>query len=256
MISFDLIEGSNDIYAEMESEDLVSYIIDASVYCDVNPPKIKLYDDLDGKTFYSNSVTLIGTMSGGNILRILGERVEEENGDFFYEVDLSLGENVIDIEAEDNNGNISKRVLTLYKGPNIVSGADSTSGWTQFLPLLLSLLASIVFIALSLVFMKKKEKTIKEKSYNTLWLIPLNILLVVLEVGFVWQLIGLYRFNNSLAFLKLAEISSSEAAKSLKLESIFSRASGVGMVLLIVSGVISFFIFKRNKSQKELMGEE
>ncbi len=252
MIAFDLIEGSNDIYAEIESEDLVSFIIDASVYCDVNPPKIKLYEDLDGKTFYSNSVTLIGKITGGNILRILGEELEvEEDGDFLYEVDLSLGENVIDIEAEDRNGNISKRALTLYKGSNIVSGTGSPIDLTQFLPLLVSFLASIVFIVLSIVFMKKKEKTIKVKSFKSWWLIPFNILLVVLEAGLVWKLIALYRFNNSLAFLNLAEVSSSEAAKSLKLESIFSRASGLVMLLLIVSGVISFFIFKRSKGQKK-----
>lgn len=50
-LSFDLAEGINAVYAEIESDDLVFFVIDTDIYCDVNPPEIKLYDDLDGKTF-------------------------------------------------------------------------------------------------------------------------------------------------------------------------------------------------------------
>lgn len=212
-LSFDLNEGSNTIYAEMECDEMISFMIDSAVFYDINPPEIKLYDNLDGKTFYTDSASIIGTVTGGNVLIIAGETIEmKENGEFTYEVALSLGENIIEIEAQDVNGNSTMMVLTLYKASKMVSGTDAKNGWIQFLPLVAAGLTSILIIVLAAVFMRKKEKTTGDKKRRIWPFILWDIFLVIAEAICIWQFISRYLYSNSMNFLELAERSVSEVA--------------------------------------------
>jgi len=254
-IAFDLLEGSNHIYAEIETDDLVSYIVDKEIYCDFLPPEIKLYEELDGKTFFTDSAAIIGKVSGGNILRIAGETITlGENGDFTYNAALTLGANLIEIEAEDVNGNIAKMVLTLYQGNDLVGGAIAKIGLSQFLPFLIALLASMLIIIASIVGMKKPDKE-NGKKYRTWPLVVWDVLVAIAEIICIWQFIMRYRFSNSLKYLELAEKSASKAAEYLRLERGFAIASIAGILLFIVSLVITIVVAKRNKKKKHKMGE-
>ncbi len=255
-VSFDLMEGMNTIYAEMETDDLITYIVDAEVYCDFIPPEIKLYEDLDGKTFYTDSVAIIGKMSGGNILRIAGETItSDENGDFTYHANLSLGENLIELEAEDVNGNTSKMVLTLYKGSDLVGGVITKIGLAELLPLLVALLVSMIIIIIALVAMKKPDKN-SPKKYRTWPFILWDVFVAGAEAVCILQFIVRYRFSNSMKYLELAEKSATKAAQYLKIERFFALASVAGILLLLISVVITILVAKRNKKKRlEMKGE-
>lgn len=250
-LSFDLSEGSNTIYAEMECDELVSFMIDSAVYYDIKPPEIKLYDDLDGKTFYTDSVTIIGTVTGGNVLTIADETVEmKENGEFSYEAALSLGENIIIIEAQDVNGNSTRLVLTLYKASRMVGGTDAQNGLVQFLPLVAAGLTSILIIVLSVAFMRKKVKTTGDRKRRIWPFILWDIFLAIAEAICIWQFISRYLYCNSMNFLEFAERSVSEAARYLRWERIFGIASGVILLIFIISVLLTIFRSKRNKKNK------
>ena len=255
-VSFDLIEGMNTIYAEMETDDLITYIVDTEVYCDFIPPEIKLYEDLDGKTFYTDSAAIIGKISGGNVLRVAGETITpDENGSFTYNAVLSMGENLIELEAEDVNGNTSKMVLTLYKGSDLVGGVISKIGLAELLPLLVTLLASMVIIMIALFVMKKPDKN-APKKYHTWPIVLWDILVAVAEAVCILQFIIRYRFSNSMKYLELAEKSATKAAQYLKIERIFAIASVAGILILLISIVITILLAKRNKKKRlELKGE-
>lgn len=250
---FDLNEGNNTVYAEMETDNLVYYVVDTNVYCDFLPPEIKLYENLDGKTFYTDSAVILGKITGGDTLRIDGNVVEpDENGDFSYEVKLSLGENIVELEAEDANGNITKRVLTLYKDTNMVNGTDVKKGWMTFLPLFASLFGSVLIIVLSLLFMKKKDKTEKKKKPGlfVVW----DVCVGLAEGVCIWQFVSRYLFGNSMAYLELAEKSAAEAARYLRMERIFGIASGAGMLILLISILVTVLVFRHGK--KKQAGQE
>lgn len=248
MLAFDLAAGSNTVYAEMELDDLVRCVIDAEVYHDTTPPSITLYDDLDGKTFFSDSVTILGKISGAGTLWISGEEITlEEDGSFSYEAKLSLGENVVEIEAKDANGNAASRVLTLYKGSGVWNQASPAKGWVQFLPLLAAVLTSLLIIVASWAFMKKTEKKQKHRKKTGAAFFVWDIFVCLAEGICVWQFIERYRFLHSAAYLELAEKSASEAVAYLRLERFFETASWVGALLLILSAVITVLVFRRRR---------
>jgi len=255
-IAFDLQEGINNVYAEMESDDLITYVVDTEIYCDFIPPEIVLYEELDGKTFYTDSAPIIGKISGGNVLRVAGETITpDENGNFTYNAVLSMGENLIELEAEDVNGNTSKMVLTLYKGSDLVGGVISKIGLAEPLPLLVTLLASMVIIMIALFVMKKPDKN-APKKYRTWPIVLWDILVAVAEAVCVLQFIIRYRFSNSMKYLELAEKSATKAAQYLKIERIFAIASVAGILILLISIVITILVAKRNKKKRlELKGE-
>ncbi len=249
---FDLNEGNNTVYAEMETDNLVYYVVDTNVYCDFLPPEIKLYENLDGKTFYTDSAVILGKITGGDTLRIDGNVVEpDENGDFSYEVKLSLGENIVELEAEDANGNITKRVLTLYKDTNMVNGTDVKKGWMTFLPLFASLFGSVLIIVLSLLFMKKKDKTEKKPGLFVVW----DVCVGLAEGVCIWQFVSRYLFGNSMAYLELAEKSAAEAARYLRMERIFGIASGAGMLILLISILVTVLVFRHGKKKQAAQEE-
>ena len=246
---FDLNEGNNTVYAEMETDNLVYYVVDTNVYCDFLPPEIKLYENLDGKTFYTDSAVILGKITGGDTLRIDGNVVEpDENGDFSCEVKLSLGENVVELEAEDANGNLVKRVLTLYKDTNMVNGVEAKKGWLTFLPLFVSLFVSAVIILLSVLFLKKKDKTEKKKRRGLL--VVWDVCIGLAEGICIWQFVSRYLFGNSMAYLELAEKSAAEAARYLRMERIFGIASGAGLLLLFISILVTVLVFRHGKKKQ------
>lgn len=252
VLSFDLKEDVNEIYAELELDDQVYFVVDTNVYYDATPPTIVLYDNLDGKNFYTDNVTILGKMSGGNLLKIEDNVVEvDDNGNFSYEVDLSLGENVIELAAEDANGNLTSRVLTLYRSAAIFNGEENERGFIGFLPMLASVLTSILIIILSAVFMKKKDKNAEKKKRSVFPYIVCDFVIGVAEILFCWQFIQRYRFSNSVKYLEMAEKSVSQAAAYIKWERSFGLLSLIGIVLLVISILLTVFVARKKEKTEE-----
>lgn len=251
-LAFDLSEGTNSVYAEMESDNLVYYVIDAQVYYDAYPPEITLYEDLDGMTFYTDSVTILGKISGGSSAKIDGEQIAiGDDGGFEYQVNLSLGENTIQIEAEDVNGNTAMRVLTLYRNTAVWTSTDSgTVWWQQYMPMFVALAVSVVIIILALIFMRKSEK--KPAKLHIVLFILWDILVCALEAGGIWEYVRVRSFNRSMSYLELAEKSASEALERLRLENMLrtALAAGLGLLLLSILVTVIVILFKKKKKQK------
>lgn len=249
-LSFDLKEEINDVHAELEIEDNVYFIVEGRVYLDTTPPTITLYDALDGKTFYSDKIRILGEISGGEILKINGALIEVgEDGSFSYDAELSLGENIIEIICEDSNGNEAARILTLYRGASIFNAEENHQGWMSYLPLIAGALTSVLLIILAFVFMKKKEKS----SENRIKVYPFVVwdVVVALVSGVCWwQFVSGYIFSNSIEYLELAEKSASQAAQYIKWERIFGIIALAASVIFIFSIIVTIFISKKAKNQK------
>lgn len=250
-LSFNLQSGNNSVYAELETDDLIYYIIDTEVYYDSIPPSITLYDDLDGKSFLVDSVTVLGKISGAQILRIDGEEISvNQDGSFSYEKELVTGENVVTIEAEDTNGNVSLRAITLYKKNELVGGDSQTPFWISVLPFIAAMLTSILIIILSLIFMKKKEKTEGKRSLSGTKFVLWDLFLAAVSGISIWRFVVYYRECNSLHFVDLAEQSVNEAIKYLQLERFFGISSLACLGVLVVSIVITIIVIRANKKNK------
>ena len=251
-LSFDLKEEINDVHAELEIEDNVYFIVEGSVYLDTTPPTIKLYDDLDGKTFYSDKTRILGEISGGEILKINDALIEVgEDGSFSYDVELSLGENVIEIICEDSNGNEADRILTLYRGASIFNAEENNQGWMSYLPLIASALTSVLLIILAFVFMKKKEKS-SENRIKVYPFVVWDVVVVLVDGVCWWQFVSRYIFSNSIKYLELAEKSASQAAQYIKWERIFGIIALAALVIFIFSVILTIFISKKTKKSKEV----
>lgn len=251
----DLKEGLNSVYAEMECDNLIYFIIDSEVYYDIYPPEIKLYESLDGKTFYTDEIHLLGAVSGGSKFTINGEDITlGSQGEFDAAISLNFGENLVELEAIDVNGNSSKMILTLYKAAKLFGKDGSQSGLMYFLPLIVSTVVSMLIILLAVLFMKKRDKSKLDRK-NRLWMwIVWDIIVFAAESGCVWWFIKRYMYINSVNYLELAEKSAAEAAAYLKFEKILGITAIAGLLILIFSILIT--ILKLKKQRKIANGAE
>ena len=246
-LSFDLEDMGNEIYAEMGVEDSVFYIVDSSVYSDTIPPSITLFENLDGKTFFTNSVTIMGKMTGGNELSIAGKAVTlDSSGNFTYVFPLSPGENVLEILAKDANGNAASRTLTLYRGGGVLNKKTDVKSWKSFFPAILGAVCSLFVMILSAFFMKKRGKGEKKRGGLLLPLVLFDGIFAVGTVLCAWQFVERFRFANSLKYLDLVEKSASKAAEYLKWERIFGL-SAIGSLVLFLLCLTGTVLFLRKK---------
>lgn len=247
-LSLDLQDMGNEIYAEMEVEDSVFFLVDSSIYSDGIPPSISLFENLDGKTFFSDRVTIMGKMTGGNALSIAGKPVElDASGNFSYVFTLNPGENILEILAKDVNGNETSRILTLYRGGSLLNKKTNIKSWKSFFPALLGFMASLCIAVLSIFFMKKREKPEGRRGGI---LLPLVLFDIVFSAGTaisLWQFIEHYRFSHSLKYLDLVEKSASKAAEYLKWERIFALSAVVGLVLFLLCLTGTILCFRKKK---------
>ena len=256
-VAFPAQDGWNTVYAKMECDDLVTYVIDDKVYYDAVPPSIILYENLDGKSFISEEATIIGKIEGGDILLVNGEEAAlNEKGEFAHAAKLSMGENVVELVVRDVNGNEAKAVLTLYRGEagdGMVSyeKQDDQPLWKQYLPLIISVCFSLVCIILAAIFLKKKEKGKSRFMGN---LILWDAAVLVIEAGIAYLYFKKYSYGRSMDFFQLAETSGTEAAQYIKQEAFLQRLTWIGAGIFGVSALITVIcgiVRKKMKNKKK-----
>lgn len=244
-----LEQGSNTVHAEFESDHLVFYMVNTELYFDAYPPKIILYEALDGKTFSNDMVEIIGKITGGTHLTANGEIVEiDAIGEFSYSFPLASGENVLTLEAADVNGNAAVQVLTLYRSAANAGIIQNRDVWVQIRPLIATLSLSVMIIIAAAVFLKKKEKPtgdVKKKSMVR-WIL-LDFLLVFAEILCVYEFIAHHIFANSMGFLEMSEHSVLDAAEYLKVKNMFGMISAAGFAICILFILLTIFMGKRRK---------
>lgn len=128
-------------------------------------PTIQLLEKYNGTSVEGSSITIVGKVDDTSaIIKVNGTDVKvDSDGTFSKEVDLTVGENVIDIEASSLVGKTSKTSITVYKsGENKL--IDETSFLSKYSTLIISLGASIVLLVVLIVISKKGGKKNEKKA--------------------------------------------------------------------------------------------
>lgn len=251
-ISIDLQRGINKIYVEMETDDQVWFILDKELYYDSVPPEITLFEDIDGKTFYTDLIPIIGKVTDAKTLKISGKDVDiQPDGSFNVDCELQTGENDVDIVAEDVNGNVTQMALTLYRES---TGSDTTGivsgkiNWKDYLSFIIAFISGLIVIILVLICMKKRDKTLKKKHIWP-WILW-DIIALGLDAVCVWQFIIRYRYSNSTQYIELVEKSAASAARYIRIE----RLAGLGAIIMFVIFVLSLLttiLVQRYRNKKK-----
>lgn len=240
-----LAEGSNTLYAEFESDDNIFYCVTKEILYDAYPPEIVLYEDLDGKIFDSDSVVISGKVKNGTTLTVNSiETALGEDGSFNATIDLDSSEVKVTLEAADAAGNTAVQSLTLKKEVNAIVAA--TGRIADYIPLLIALSESVIFIIMALLFIRKKNAPVKNYSIGGL-LILLDGVILVSGVLTVYSYFVTHKVVASLDFVSEAETSLSAAAKLIRNERIAGIYAIVLAVLLIAFVIITVLHFRKNK---------
>ena len=122
-------------------------------------PTIQLLEKYNGTSVEGSSIIIVGKVDDtSSTVKVNGSEAKvNSNGTFSKEVELTVGENVIDIEATNGIGRNSKTSITVYK-----SGEDKLIKETSFLSkystLIISLGVSIVLLVVIIVVARKGGK--------------------------------------------------------------------------------------------------
>lgn len=247
-LSVDLEQGANTIRASFTDDASVSFTVNGQVYFDAYPPEIKLYENLDGKTFYTDSADIIGKISDGNRLLVGGNEVEMgEAGEFRVNVPLAAGENIISIEAWDANGNSSLINLTLRRASAGFDMSAADESPMPFLPLFIALAVSLAVVIMSAVFMKKRDKSQTVKKIRLWKWILWDIALALADAASIYGFVVCYQTLNSESYLEMIEKDVSKAIRYLQMEQIFAAASIALSALLLLGIVITVFRSKKKR---------
>lgn len=247
-LSVDLEQGANTIRASFTDDASVSFTVNGQVYFDAYPPEIKLYENLDGKTFYTDSADIIGKISDGNRLLVGGNEVEMgEAGEFRVNVPLAAGENIVSIEAWDANGNSSLINLTLRRASAGFDMSAANESPMSFVPLFIALAVSLAVVIMSAVFMKKRDKSQTVKKIRLWKWILWDIALTLADAASIYGFIVCYRMLNSENYLEIIEKDVSKAIRYLQMERIFAAASIALSALLLLGIVITVFRSKKKR---------
>ncbi len=248
-LGISLEPGVNTLYAEVEGNNLVHYVVKREIISDTLAPEITLYEDLNGKRVKDDSIPIIGAVNGGNTVSLNGETVAlDENNCFTCEYKLAAGENVIMLEAMDANGNSSVRTLTIYCENGIESIIEDDDAGNSYISLIASLAASLVIIILAIIFLKKKDKNAPKNSSHKLWKwIVADVAAVIVEVVCLIAFLRVNMICGSLEFMELAESSIQKAATYLRVQSILGPASLIGGALCGILILITVLISRKRK---------
>ena len=248
---FDADSDINTVYASFSADEHTTYIIDTEVYLDKYPPTITLIDDIDGKTFYTDSAVILGSVSDAVRLTINQTETELADSTFSYTANLNIGENIFEIEAYDVNNNASKMLVTLYRVPADGKSGAFSATWKTYIPLFAALTASIIIFILCAVFMKKNASTAGKSKHTQVYLIFFDIIAGCSDAICIWQFIKRYLFSSSRAFLDFAETSMVNAANYLMLQKVFGIAAAILSILFIILLLMTIIVLKKKKKKEE-----
>lgn len=128
-------------------------------------PTIELLEKYNGTSVESSSITIVGKVDDtSSTIKVNGTEVKvESNGTFTKEVDLTVGENLIDIEATSLIGKTSKTSITVYKSGEEML-IDETSFFSKYSTLIVCLGASVVLLMVLIVIGIKGGKKNEKKA--------------------------------------------------------------------------------------------
>ncbi len=85
------------------------------VLSDVTPPEIKITEPLDGIKTELTRVAIKGQTEAGVKVWVNGAETENRDGNFKRIIDLKIGDNVIEVKAKDDSGNVATKKITITR---------------------------------------------------------------------------------------------------------------------------------------------
>ena len=246
----DLLDGKNSIFVMLSLDNNINYIVSDDYYYSSLAPTIRLYENINGKTFSTNKVSIIGEAKNADTLQINTNEIEMHNGVFDTEVTLNPGENVFEILASKNNGSASEMIIRLYKRGTTfdsISLDDFKSNIKKYIPLFISLFVSLIIIIISLFKIKKVDEVrVGESSHSIVPNVFALLLLFVAEGFLCFYYIRRVKFSNSIEFLDVIENSVKNASIYLNDNKKFLISVIIITLLILINIVI--IVIKVKKS--------
>lgn len=248
-ISINLKEFQNEIRAVCKIDDMTAISYQWEVYSDRIPPKIRLFENVDGIEVREPSFILSGEADGAEQVVINGESVSlSEHYVFQKEIILQEGENILEVSAVDVAGNKASVTVSLFHGQirDEISGEETESIWLEnWLPAIFALFLGtlgVLVVLLTLLVLEKRAKKKGAISRGVETVIVLRNLLIfsalaslVLTGWFTFQVLEQQNLTESMNFLNIAEKSVSGAYEMLQELNRYKKLR----VLSIVAGIIS-----------------
>ena len=156
-------ENCKELTVEYNSQENIKWLYKFPVVIADYAPNITLLEKYDGITVKTSKYTIAGKLDDANAkVSAEGCKVtQNDDGTFFVEVDLKNGKNSITIEAENKIGKKTRSVITIHKekGDSII---EENSKIAKYLPLIITLLASIILIIVMILLTKKRKQKNEE----------------------------------------------------------------------------------------------
>lgn len=156
-------ENCKELTVEYNSQENIKWLYEFPVVIADYAPNITLLEKYDGITVKTSKYTIAGKLDDANAkVSAEGCKVtQNDDGTFFVEVDLKNGKNSITIEAENKIGKKTRSVITIHKekGNSII---EENSKIAKYLPLIVTLSASIILIIVMILLTKKRKQKNEE----------------------------------------------------------------------------------------------
>ena len=156
-------ENCKELTVEYNSQENIKWLYKFPVVIADYAPNITLLEKYDGITVKTSKYTIAGKLDDANAkVSAEGCKVtQNDDGTFFVEVDLKNGKNSITIEAENKIGKKTRSVITIHKekGDSII---EENSKIAKYLPLIVTLSASIILIIVMILLTKKRKQKNEE----------------------------------------------------------------------------------------------
>ena len=227
---------SNALEASFEGENNVTYYVNREILHNIITPAIKVYENLHGKQFYTDVITVVGCAERAKTLFINDASVEmEESGFFSYDISLAVGENNIVIEAISKSGISTVLSFTVEK---ITSSAIEKvpGGWLDK--------AMFAVIAIGLVGLCLILLVSSKKRGLLFYGIYIEGMLTILEGLAIFAFVQVVSFINSVRYIELAIMNIDEASGYLQREDwllkvlIITTIIWLAMLAIIIGGVV------------------
>lgn len=151
-------ETNKSLYIEYKDENDVTWIYDFATDVAAYAPDINMLESYNGSTVQSSSVVLVGKISDkAATITLNGNAAEvDTDGIFQGEVKLEDGKNVITIEATSSVGKTARKTIIVYKeSTKLVEEVGNI--FNEYMPLIITLGVSMVFIVVLIFAAKRKE---------------------------------------------------------------------------------------------------
>ena len=243
-ISFPLQTDSNALEASFEGENNVTYYVNREILHNIITPAIKVYENLHGKQFYTDVITVVGCAERAKTLFINDASVEmEESGFFSYDISLAVGENNIVIEAISKSGISTVLSFTVEK---ITSSAiEKVPGDWLDKAMFAVIAIGLVGLCLILLVPSKKRGLLFYGIY-------IEGMITILEGLAIYAFVQVVSFVNSIAYIELAMVDIDAAVAYLQKESWLLKVLTITSIVWVVvlCAMIAWAVIKKRRFVK------